>query len=356
MSLTEITDSYIIFNLKDNISDKVACFDLDSTLIRTKSGKKFPKDQNDWQFLNASVKPILKWISTKGYSILVFSNQKGISKKSDTIEHFIQKIKSINQALELEVTYYISLMDDYYRKPFPGLFQLHQTKFKVDVSNSFYVGDAYDKYKAFSDSDLNFARNVGIPFYIAEQYFKIGHMPEIGKHVLPYSPVEPFYLETFYGNYDKALLESIQKVKYVIMIGPPASGKSTFCKLYLSNHKRVSKDDYRSVSCYKKQIFKLVNEKSQIVFDNNHGSEKALRDTLSMIPNNEPCIYLYRSIDKDLSMFLNKYRYFISKNKDKYLPDVAIHSYYKHFEYPCDNEKVIEIPFIIEESIQPFYV
>jgi len=31
------------------LSNKLACFDLDSTLIKTKSGKTFAIDENDWE-------------------------------------------------------------------------------------------------------------------------------------------------------------------------------------------------------------------------------------------------------------------------------------------------------------------
>ena len=41
---------YLNFKTKFN-RNKLACFDFDYTLIKTKSGKKFPIDKNDWVWL-----------------------------------------------------------------------------------------------------------------------------------------------------------------------------------------------------------------------------------------------------------------------------------------------------------------
>ena len=44
--------------LKHN--DKIASFDMDDTIINRKSGAKFPKDADDWIWLNDKVKPKLQ--------------------------------------------------------------------------------------------------------------------------------------------------------------------------------------------------------------------------------------------------------------------------------------------------------
>lgn len=41
-------------------SAKIASFDMDDTIITRKSGAKFPKDANDWLFLNDKVVPKIK--------------------------------------------------------------------------------------------------------------------------------------------------------------------------------------------------------------------------------------------------------------------------------------------------------
>jgi bifunctional polynucleotide phosphatase/kinase len=52
---------------------------MDDTLIKVKGKGKFPKDENDWIFLNDQVMPKLKRYSDNDYSIIIFTNQKGIS-------------------------------------------------------------------------------------------------------------------------------------------------------------------------------------------------------------------------------------------------------------------------------------
>ena len=54
----------------------IACFDLDYTLIKPKSGKKFPIDKNDWEWMYPNVPKKLKDYYEKKYTIVIFSNQK----------------------------------------------------------------------------------------------------------------------------------------------------------------------------------------------------------------------------------------------------------------------------------------
>ena len=58
------------------IKSKIAAFDLDYTLICPKSGRRFPKDQDDWKLMFSNISNKLKKLN--GYSIVVFTNQKNI--------------------------------------------------------------------------------------------------------------------------------------------------------------------------------------------------------------------------------------------------------------------------------------
>jgi len=51
---------------------------MDDTIITRKSGAKFPKNADDWLFLNDKVVPKIKELAEEGYKIVIFTNQAGI--------------------------------------------------------------------------------------------------------------------------------------------------------------------------------------------------------------------------------------------------------------------------------------
>jgi hypothetical protein len=53
---------------------KIAGFDLDSTLIVSKSGALFGKSPSDWKMWHESVKPKLEELVEQGFRIVVFTN------------------------------------------------------------------------------------------------------------------------------------------------------------------------------------------------------------------------------------------------------------------------------------------
>ncbi|KUF99986.1 Triosephosphate isomerase [Phytophthora nicotianae] len=60
---------------------KIAGFDLDGTLIVTKSGKKFAKDKDDWKLFHPTlVRDKLAQLARDGFTLTIFSNQNGIAK------------------------------------------------------------------------------------------------------------------------------------------------------------------------------------------------------------------------------------------------------------------------------------
>lgn len=55
---------------------KLALYDLDGTLISTRTGYSFPKDEYDWKWWDVSVKRKLSAMHKLGYDLVVISNQK----------------------------------------------------------------------------------------------------------------------------------------------------------------------------------------------------------------------------------------------------------------------------------------
>ncbi|PHJ22185.1 polynucleotide kinase-3 [Cystoisospora suis] len=198
----------------------LALFDLDGTLITTKSGKAFPQHSMDWQLLHAPHSTQrMKSLVSEGYHVIVISNQLGVQKGHTTLTSLTEKVDAIYGALGVPLTVCLATGDDLFRKPRPAAASfilthltahLHRSQCCVSSSNCcttvtangvaqmlpgrkaslppiFYVGDAAGrlnrepesvhvskpkrKQRDHSTADLKFALNIGVPFFTPEQFF-----------------------------------------------------------------------------------------------------------------------------------------------------------------------------------------
>nr|QBK90183.1 MAG: polynucleotide kinase 3 phosphatase [Pithovirus LCPAC102] len=168
--MQKITDtfySYISKNIQYN--GNIAGFDLDWTIIKPIYGK-FSKDSNDNVFMENRIN-ILKKLQDDGYTIIIFTNQK-VTKRF-ILSTRIDRINNIIMMLHNIKIYPVILMatgDDIYRKPGVGMW--NYINYNNQCNYAFYSGDAAGRTKDFSDSDRQFAINIGIPFYTPEELFK----------------------------------------------------------------------------------------------------------------------------------------------------------------------------------------
>jgi histidinol-phosphate phosphatase family protein len=146
---------------------KALLFDLDSSLIVTKSGKTFPVDDDDWQFNQGVLEQILPYIIA-GYQFHVVSNQGGIEAGFHTYASVEAKMRAIIGAMTRELPMAESCTwasyifcpvmdpDDPARKPNPGMVYALRDKFGLDLSACLFVGDM--------DSDKLCAERAGVPY------------------------------------------------------------------------------------------------------------------------------------------------------------------------------------------------
>ncbi len=241
------------FNINNFKFKKIFIFDLDSTLIKTKSGRVYPIDKNDWEFLNPNVLQINNLINDNICGIV--TNQGGL-KSQELINNWIDKIKQINKKINFHFVF-VSIKDDRFRKPLPASWDYIKTNFfqSVDtqhfISNKkiYFVGDAFGRPSDHSDTDVKYAENCGFKFKTPEVFFKFNNDSSSKDGTITY-PIINYYD----SNSQSKLFESIFKLidlnldkKIIItMIGFPASGKSFLRKQIIKKYpdfKYTNNDD-----------------------------------------------------------------------------------------------------------------
>ena len=184
----KVGDGKLFVKMSNNTgSSKIAAFDIDGTIITTKSGKVFPTDIHDWRILYSEIPGKLKQLISDGYKIVFITNQAGIAKGKMTIQEFSVKVNNILKRLGVDALVFVSVSDTgYYRKPRPGVWKWLERRGNsgvvVDRSQSFYCGDAAGreagwssgKKKDFSCSDRLFADNLGL-----ERVHLLLHQPDL---------------------------------------------------------------------------------------------------------------------------------------------------------------------------------
>ncbi|OWR48194.1 Bifunctional polynucleotide phosphatase/kinase [Danaus plexippus plexippus] len=114
-------------------SSRIAAFDMDGTLIKTKSGKVHPVDVNDWQIAMPQVPQKLSDKFEEGYKIVILSNQSPIGSGRVRIDDFKKKIEGLVQKLNVPVQVYLATGKGIYRKPMTGMWKILSEKLLVLV-------------------------------------------------------------------------------------------------------------------------------------------------------------------------------------------------------------------------------
>jgi len=315
-----------------NKKSKIAGFDLDSTLIKTKSGRVHAKDRDDWQFFSDGVVEKLVELNENGYNIVIFTNQSGLGEKEEKRKNFMYKLNNILFQIggNVSVSYFISTGYNQFRKPMVGCFSLLNIELvDIDLENSFYCGDAcgrsagwsyfngnescVKKKKDFSSSDLFFAKNCRLNFYTPEEMFLGATETDGITH-----PKRDFldYLYESNGDRSKLELELDKTQKYVIvMIGLPASGKSFLSKFLRDQNKEfdfkiVNQDTLKTKSKNNKYYKQLVEDRENIIVDNTNLVGKDRKFYLDNCGNDYKKIGIKIETDWNIIVQLNHFRCF----------------------------------------------
>ena len=297
-------DIYTINNAV--ITEKMASFDYDWTIVNPKDGKTFPSSIDDWEWLYKEVPVKIKKYYEDGYMIVVFTNQ---SKKWKC-----DQIQLVMKQLDIPLFLVIARDKSEY-KPNPILFNMVFNK-KINKEYSFFVGDALGRKHDFSDSDKVFAENIGIKCYSPEDIFR--------------NTSESFEIP---------LIPLDSNPEIIIMVGYPGSGKSTIAKNICKNKNfiHIEGDIYKTYSKMIKASLEYILESKSIIFDATHSSIKKRNYFIELSKKYKykvKCIHVSTSLG--VSYKRNKLR-----SDEKIVPKIAYSVYKKYYEEPTEEEGFI---------------
>lgn len=363
---------------------KIAAFDLDSTIITTKTRAKFPKSPNDWRLLNARVLPMFLSLVEQDYVIVIFTNQAGVS-NGRINETFVKtRLHSILLALKADIGVFVATAKDNFRKPATGMWDILVQMIggidRIQLDQSFYVGDAAGRPARqghaadFSDSDLRFSINIGLQFRTPENYFLGKTTDVISNSISGFDPrqlVQSHPGSTFIDQHTDldALLADLVSPNdivehlrlgssathqlpnvqtMVLMHGFPASGKTTFVKRHLlpRGYVWVNQDSVHTFSrCVRALREGLANGKS-VVVDNTNGDRNARAKYIDIgkVHNADmKIVCLQMNTKREVAEHLNIVRERESIGACPHVPKVAYHAYQKRVQAPQLDERIDHI-------------
>jgi bifunctional polynucleotide phosphatase/kinase len=340
-------------------NSKIAAFDLDDTIIKVKGKAKFPKDENDWQFLFASTPNKLKKLVNDGYRVVIFSNQNGFSrkdrKKNGLVKEnqFKKKISNIFNIIDIPITIFCAVEKDKYRKPCRGMWDIFLEKYNkvdIDYEESFFCGDAAGRpdgwkrnvKKDFSDNDRKFAMNCKLKFHTPDEYF-MNEKPAQFNLVSDPISLKDKKLPLFEPS-DKPLVPEDKHAEMIIFVGYPGSGKSHFAKKHLlpEGYVHINQDTLKTADKCLKTAEKELQMNHSVVIDNTNPSKKKRSDYISMAKKLKIPVRCFKfETPEDISLHNNKYREIVKG--ETLIPTIAYRFYNSNYVEPTLDEGFEEI-------------
>jgi len=358
----------------------IASFDLDSTLITTKSGRVFAKSAEDWMWWSSCIPLQLRNLFLQEQKIVViFTNQKGCADYVK-LSIFQKKINSILATIGSDIPIYVfaATADDWYRKPSTQMWkrmneilntQQHGQTFSIDINSSFYVGDAAGRHakwdnnqktKAdFSCSDRQFARSLGIQFYTPEEYFlkiqtldsKLWSWPDSLKMFL--SPPSPSSTSSSTVERDIQIIKDRNKPCLIICVGMSASGKTTYVLEHFPSFVYVNQDTLKTKKKCLSVAKAALDSGQSVVIDNTNPSSAIRSEYIELIGKQSSIESFCLCFDTPLHicLALNRFRASTSNGERDRVSTIAYNIFKKKFEKPTLKEgftTIISIPMVFK--------
>ncbi len=329
---------------------KVAFFDLDYTLIKPKSGNKFPKDKDDYTFMFNNVIEILNKYINDNYHIFIISNQNGLlkDKNAEKLEAMKYKLNNIFESIENKdlFTIFLACGENYYRKPHSGAFHFYESLYdiKINKKSSFFCGDALGRKDDFSASDYYFALNNGLKCYSPETIFENNDSKKVEYKM----NIKRDFLEETISNKRKKSFENlidqinnIEGQKLIIMNGSMASGKSAFASYMNDNYNYIAFQSDILGSKLKRNVENFLKININVIVDATNATKahrKIYIDLAKKINKDIQIICVYIPYNEELIHHLQHYRIEKSRGLMSVLPEIALRVYKSKYEKPIISE------------------
>jgi len=334
-------------------SEKIAGFDMDGCLIVTKSGKTFATGPTDWKLFSNKVASKMTSLHADGYKVVVFTNQAGIEKKKTSPDDIKAKVSAIREELGFPFQMFVSTGENIFRKPSTEMWTFMAEKCNggkvVDMDKSFFVGDAAGriknwapgKKKDFSCSDRKFAANVGIRFLTPEEFF---HGEKVCTK-FEWGAIDPSTVLKKSQTTDYSTIAS-ELQELVILVGLPASGKSTFAhsNLATKGYVVVNRDELKSQEKCLSRCSEALKSKKSVVVDNTNPSRESRKPFIDMAKGlGLPVRCFHMQTSKELAEHMNMFRQTQSKGAQRRVPAVGYNMFISKFQAPDKGEGFTEI-------------
>ncbi|KAG7197053.1 hypothetical protein KM043_017582 [Ampulex compressa] len=290
-------------------SKKIAAYDMDGTLITTKSGLVFPKSCDDWQILYPSV-------------------------PQDWSSH--------------------SVGNSIYRKPSVGMWEtLEKSKnggLMIERTNSFYIGDAAGRPKNWAPGkkkdhslvDRLMALNLDLKFQTPEEHF-LGH--KVASFVMPMFNPKNVPKDGALCSPPETKL-TIKQQEVILMVGCPGSGKSHFVKFHLKDYEYVNRDTLGTWQKCVEIMQQCFVHGKKVVIDNTNPNPKTRARYIDVAKEYKiPVRCFIMATNAEHSKHNNKFRKLTDPNHAK-INDMLINSYLKSYVSPTLDEGFEEIVYV----------